>query len=778
MKTAHYNFIFGIALLSYSFLALNASAQVLKGVVVDEENNPVNHAGIVLYCDNDSVSLAKTYSDVNGHFIIPLTNDSISSNHTIFLRCTAWGYDAKTQYITYSDSTTRIVLLKQPVRLSEIVITGSRIIKKPEGYVAILNNATITKGIDAGKTLTFLPGITHDPTGYKLNGLPIAQFYINGRKATIEEVESLPGEMLQSAKVSFIDRFGATKTGGVVNLILKVSDQGYYGNAYIKSSTRGINYDKIRMGGVFNYKKDKLELYSNLVGVYAPDNVIQNDDTHYFNGNYIYTKSKQKGWMMYLMPEVNLNYNISAEHRISTVFTGDFNYADIDIETDNNSNIAENTFTGNNKGTERTSVTQALLKYSFMPQNGKISFEVSGELLNRRYKLDKDYRSSGLIGNGFEKSNKHTQIWEIIARSTQNWNDKLATDISLVWNGTNEYNNTRMSLYSDVEDHNNNKTLIQNPFMMAGLYYNVGHMSFASKLSYQGSFLTYRDGVNQNKNTHKTSGLEPDIMLSYYLGKNKRHNLSLNYMRRINPFNYSLISTAKVWQDRYHYAIGNPNIKAPISDQLTLSANINSDLIYTWIGYSVEKDPIIFETDYDSNQQNVTYTRPINGEKEYWWQTGVQSRVEIMKGWVSKLNVNFDWGRQKGNLPSGKIDVWSKRWMFQWYNIVSLPKNWSIYNLIYYEPTYTSYNMDFLAVYGVDGNISKQWGNKYELTLDYGLGKQRTVRTKLANALQYYHNRTPVPYLSLTFRWKFKGGKDIDVHRETTTQEYKELKAK
>lgn len=342
MKRIHCNFIVAIALIGCVFLPLNANAQVIKGIVIDEESNPVNYAGIELHYDNDTVNLARTYSDINGQFTIAL-NDSISSNHSLLLQCTAWGYVAKTEHITHTDSIVRIVLLKQPVQLAEVVITGSRISKRPGGYVARLSNATITEGIDAGKTLTFLPGIAHDPTGYKLNGLPIAQFYINGRKATIEEVESLPGEMLQSAEVSFIDRFGATKTGGVVNLILKVSDQGYYGNAYIKSSTRGINYDKIRMGGVFNYKKDKLELYSNLVGVYAPDNVIQNDDTHYFNGNYIYTKSKQKGWMMYLMPEVNLNYNISAEHRISTVFTGDFNYADIDIETDNNSNIAENT---------------------------------------------------------------------------------------------------------------------------------------------------------------------------------------------------------------------------------------------------------------------------------------------------------------------------------------------------------------------------------------------------------------------------------------------------
>ncbi len=86
--------------------------------------------------------------------------------------------------------------------------------------------------------------------------------------------------------------------------------------------------------------------------------------------------------------------------------------------------------------------------------------------------------------------------------------------------------------------------------------------------------------------------------------------------------------------------------------------------------------------------------------------------------------------------------------------------------------------MDFLAIYGMQGSVSKIFSNKYEITLDYAFGKQRTVRTNLLNATQNYKNLTPVPYISLTFRWKFKGGKDVDVRRETTIQEYQELKAK
>lgn len=773
MNTMYYNLL--ISLVYCALLPLHLQAQVVKGMVVDEENKPVQYAGVVLKSERDSASCATTYSDMNGQFSLTF-NDSLSSHQAFLLQCSAVGYSPKTERITNVNDSVKVVLAKQVQELAEVVVSGSWITKRPDGYVARLSNATITKGVNAGTTLAFLPGIVHEPTGYKLNGLPIDQFYINGRKASAEEVESIPGEMLKSAEVSFVDRFGVTRTGGVVNLVLKAPDQGYYGNAYLQNATRGTRYDKVSGGGILNYKVGKLELYTNLKGVYAPDDVKQDDDTDYSNGDYVHTRSEEKGWMAYFLPELNINYDITKEHRLSGVFSGDFDHTDINVKTVNSGSAKENTFEGTNTGKEKTAVAQGLLKYAFVPQSGKFNVEVSGEYLNRHYNLDKQYSSTVITGNGAEKRNKHTQIWEVVAHSSQTWNDNLSTDFSLVWNGVRENNTTDISIYNESKE--DTKATIQNPFGSMGVYYEAGHLSLAGKLSYQGSFLTFRDRLQQTESTHKTSGLEPDLMLSYYFDNERKHNLSVNYTRSIEPFAYSLISTSKVWQDVYHYETGNPNINAPITNEVTLSTNINRDLVYAWVGYSVEKDPITFATFNDANAKDVTYTLPVNGEKVHWWQAGVQTSVRIKKGWVTKFNVNTTWGRQRGDFPSGKIDVWSKRWMFQWHHMVALSKGWSLYHLFYCQPTYTTYNMDFLAVYGMEGNLSKRFGDKFELNLNYSLGKQRTIQTKLANAVQTYRNRTPVPYLSLTFRWNFKGGKDVDVRRETTTQEYEEIKAK
>lgn len=88
------NFLFAITLIGCVFLPLNANAQVIKGIVVDEESNPIHYAGIVLMNVNDSTCFARTYSDINGQFILVL-NDSISPNQSFCYNAWLWGIHPK-----------------------------------------------------------------------------------------------------------------------------------------------------------------------------------------------------------------------------------------------------------------------------------------------------------------------------------------------------------------------------------------------------------------------------------------------------------------------------------------------------------------------------------------------------------------------------------------------------------------------------------------------------------------------------------------------------------
>ena len=180
-----------VVILLTAWIAISTiSAQEIRGVTLREDGSPVPYVGVVLRTTSDSILIAGTYSDEDGRFLLTPSGD-YPEGVPLSLYCSAIGYESRTLPVTLSDEPIRIVLREQSETLSETVVFGSRIKRSAAGYVAQVSDDLITKGVSLDKTLTFLPGITHNPTGYYLNGLPIAQFYIDDRKASVSELERL-----------------------------------------------------------------------------------------------------------------------------------------------------------------------------------------------------------------------------------------------------------------------------------------------------------------------------------------------------------------------------------------------------------------------------------------------------------------------------------------------------------------------------------------------------------------------------------------------------------
>lgn len=92
--------------------------------------------------------------------------------------------------------------------------------------------------------------------------------------------------------------------------------------------------------------------------------------------------------------------------------------------------------------------------------------------------------------------------------------------------------------------------------------------------------------------------------------------------------------------------------------------------------------------------------------------------------------------------------------------------------MLYCEPTYRTYNQEYVAVYGFDTSVTKRITPAIEVSLYASYGNLRILHTYLTDAVQTYENLIPHPYVSLTFRWSFRKGRDVNVRREYTTQRY------
>lgn len=760
-----------VVILLTAWIAISTiSAQEIRGVTLREDGSPVPYVGVVLRTTADSTLIAGTYSDEEGRFLLTPSGD-YPEGVPLSLYCSAIGYESRTLPVTLSDEPIRIVLREQSETLSETVVFGSRIKRSAAGYVAQVSDDLITKGVNIDKTLTFLPGITHNPTGYYLNGMPIAQFYIDDRKASVSELETIPGSMVQSIEVSFIDRTGVEKTGSVVHIRLKAPETGgYYGNVRTQAIARGKYFDGVYPGAILNLRKGKTEVYANVSGFYGYDTNKQRDDTDWTSGKYLHTITTQKGKDAGMNSELNVNYNFTDEHRLGAVISASYGKWDLRSEEVNSSSDKAHEYDASTTGDSHRTIWQGRLKYSYTPKSNKFDIQTWAEILSRDRDMSKRYSAPSRIGSGDEDLHQDTKMWELVATSSQRWSDRLSSDIALVLKGSREQILSQSTLHRRQEA--STAALVQNPYLMAGVSYDLEQLSLSGRLSYQGSFVTYEDRESEVVSHHNTQGPEVNVSSSYYFSPKRESGLTLSYAHKVYTFNYGMINSTKTWQDRYHYYMGNPNIKAPTDDDIRLSGNYRN-LVNAWIGYSVETNPVTVGTFIDPDHPELSYTTPVNGETERWWNYGLQASYRPASWWQTRLNLNGGIGRQWGEItPGEKISVLSKRLWIDWNHNISLPRDWSLFAMLYCEPTYRTYNQEYVAVYGFDTSVTKRITPAIEVSLYASYGNLRILHTYLTDAVQTYENLIPHPYVSLTFRWSFRKGRDVSVRREYTTQRY------
>lgn len=762
-----------------SILSLKAQTTI-KGHVIDEEKEPVSYAGVILMQEKDSTVLATGYTDLSGMFSLNLPNQiqDISTQ----LNISHLGYEAYKKTLQHDEHFVKVNLVPSTTNLSELQVFAKRIQKTPMGYSINLANDIRTKSINVAKTLTLLPGISNVSGVFKLNGIPVSRFYVNGQKVNPEDLKSIPSDMLAKAEISFIDNIGASKSGSAISLTLKnPTEGGYYGSANTGLSFRGKHYDTFSISSILNGKFKKMNVLANIRYSNTRDNTKQSDDIQYNNGRFIDILSTNSGRGNGLSPKLSLLYEISDTQSLGFNVSGNFKSLDKNKIMDNSFLDTNNNFSDYEKGSLKTNTVQGVISYIRRTNEQGGLFKLQAEYL-RRDKKDKSIYLAEM-GNSERSMSQQTlsDIWNVFTQLTYPISDNISGNTYLVWDGLRDkYNSTSTASASELwgNDVSNTEVFIHNPYIMTDILGKWNKFNFIARFSYQGSFLTYRSLELSKDIKRKAQGIEPNIRLSYNFGKNNIHSLSAEYKRSVGTFPYSLLNPNKVWQDRYHYIIGNSEILAPTKHSALLNGSFWSDKLYVWIGYEKLNNRYVFATYKDENLPDVTYLKPINGASEYGWDFGVESNLSVTNNWKMKIKGNWNFSDQTANLPTGIIHVKKTHSLYDFTNIWQFGKGWNIYMTAYYEPSYKSYNRKYFAVYGVDGSVSKSIKKDITLYFDFGIGQHRKLFTYLEDGIQIYKNRTPLPYLAFTFQWRFKGGEQVKVKQTRTSKRYYEIKDK
>lgn len=187
----------------------------IKGVVCDENQNPVEFANVILM-GTDSVYIAGTVTDVSGKFDF-LTDYSNAK----FLQISALGYKTIIKTLDEKNDIGTLVLVSDNILLDEITVTArpSQHLTKG-GIITTVNGSVLSLLGNAMDVIGQLPGVKREDDKFTVFGKGTPIIYVNGRKLT-DNSELYRMSSKDIASVEVISNPGA-KYGAEVKSVLLV----------------------------------------------------------------------------------------------------------------------------------------------------------------------------------------------------------------------------------------------------------------------------------------------------------------------------------------------------------------------------------------------------------------------------------------------------------------------------------------------------------------------------------------------------------------------------
>jgi hypothetical protein len=272
--TGYFNFL--VLLLFFNFLPGFAVAQQkvdthVSGVILDEKQEPLPFAAIVLKAKNDSTVIKTALSEVNGKFMLPNVPVGV-----FILEITMLGYETYRKEIESvavdTDNELGNIQLKPAAKnLSAITISGQKpFIEQRADKIVVNLNDQLTGGSSLMEVMDRMPGVQVNPDNMVyLNGRNV-RIYIDG-KPTPLSADALAG-LLRGMSATSIERveliarpsskYDASASGGIINIVRKRGTrEGLRGNVYGGGGFG--RYAKYTGGFNLNFKTGKYNLLLN-----------------------------------------------------------------------------------------------------------------------------------------------------------------------------------------------------------------------------------------------------------------------------------------------------------------------------------------------------------------------------------------------------------------------------------------------------------------------------------------------------------------------------------
>ena len=655
------------------------------------------------------------------------------------------------------------------------------------------------------------------------------QIFVDGRPSALTP-DQIPADQIASVEIisNPSAKYDASGGGaGILNIILKKNRKsGYNGNVRAGIDRRGMP----TLGGDFNIKKNKINLFSSLQ-LFKRKSItdVETDRIDEFNNGKVYTVQTNRptntGRMMF--GRAGLDYFMTNRSTLSVqgnFFRGQFFLKD-EVNSKRDSLIRSlqslEYFSRSLAvdATYKNTGASMAFKHIFPKAGRELTADVNfnqsknlnTSLYNTRF-FDANYNPKPLVGNEIATGGNNTRFYtlqtdyvtpmgnnqkletgiRITGRTYDSWNDNFRKNLN-----TGEYALIPgTQVYYDFKD------------IVSAAY--VTYSQQLKKLSYQlGLRAENSNYEGEMKNTGERFAnnfpisLFPSLYLSYKLGT--KQDLQLNYSRKINRPGFFQLLPFVDFSDSLNLSLGNPALLPEFTNLAELNYSYQFKPGHSFMATLYAKNTEQLITRFQFKGPNTDISKPdsllyntfANADRSYTIGLELIGRNKLNSWWEITSNLNFfDVTLINGNLPNAPNNQ-----MFSWFgkliNNFKLPRNYSIQlSGDYQSKTILPVNSGRTAasnmyagmvgntqnlaqgfikpIYGVDVSVKKDFwkDNKASLTLQFSdvLGSRANQVFATNNFFTQNNYRLRDPYMvRLNFNYRF-GKFDASINKRKNTR--------
>lgn len=570
--------------------SLQAQEVIISGRLVDDQQQPVEYANVVLLSLPDSAFVAGAVSDEQGAF--RLVNPG--SGKLIRISCIGFGE----LYRTWSGGELGVVQLAQDTQLlGEVTVKGNlpKTRLKGDAMITSVAGTVLEKAGTAENLLDKIPNVTASDGEVNVFGRGAAEIYINGRKVrNSSELEQLSADNIQQVEV--VTNPGA-RYDASVKAVVRIMTKKVAGEGFGFSDRLMVNNNRYNGWGVmdqydFNYRHKGFDLTGMLSGVQMRYGIPQ----HITQTTYLDKEWNQKldvdyhGRYKTLASALALNYQFNPNHSLGVRY----DYL-------RNPSSTTDLLTSTDVFTDGVRTDHSLsLMHTSSPETKHI---LNGYYNGRVGQLSIDFNADGFwtFNREVQQSDETADLSGQRTIHTYNRNRSSLHAAKLVlshplWEGNLAFGGEyayahRVNSYHNPEGLMGDDDSRINELTASGFVEysrSFGKVNAQAGVRYEHvDFDYYEQDKRLDEQSRTYDNLFPSLNVNFPIGQVQ---MQLTYAGKVTRPNYAYLRNATYYVNRYTYQTGNPLLRPTMLQNLSVAASYKWANLY--LGYSHVKDDI------------------------------------------------------------------------------------------------------------------------------------------------------------------------------------------